>query len=130
MGRQVQVLKMRSNSPQPGLHTIRISNDGVLAFPRVLKPVEEAQGTISRELISTGIPGLDEMLGGGTLRGTPCSWQAPWARERPPRRCTSWLKVHDIASLACSSSRANEAVRSNGREYVSQTTAPLPRSLM
>ena len=69
MVRQVQVMKMRGNAPQPGLHTIRISNDGVSAFPRMLKPVEEAQTTITRELISTGIPGLDEMLGGGTLRG-------------------------------------------------------------
>lgn len=69
MVRQVQVLKMRGNAPQPGLHTIRISNDGVIAFPRMLKPVEEVQSTISRELISTGISGLDEMLGGGTLRG-------------------------------------------------------------
>src|SRR5204863_3732599 len=64
MVRQAQVLKMRGNAPQPGLHTIRISHDGVSAFPRMLKPVEEAQTTITRELISTGIPGLDEMLGG------------------------------------------------------------------
>jgi circadian clock protein KaiC len=70
MVRQVQVVKMRGNSPQPGLHTIRISSDGVQAFPRMLKPVEEAQGEVSRELISTGIAGLDEMLGGGTLRGS------------------------------------------------------------
>ncbi len=69
MVRQVQVVKMRGNSPQPGLHTIRLSSNGVLAFPRMLKPIEETQGTVSRELISMGIAGLDEMLGGGTLRG-------------------------------------------------------------
>jgi circadian clock protein KaiC len=69
MVRQVQVLKIRGNAPQPGLHTIRISKDGVAAFPRMIKPVEEVQTTITRELISTGIAGLDEMLGGGTLRG-------------------------------------------------------------
>jgi circadian clock protein KaiC len=69
MVRQVQVLKMRGNAPQPGLHTVRISNDGVAAFPRMLKPIEEIQTSITRELISTGISGLDEMLGGGTLRG-------------------------------------------------------------
>jgi circadian clock protein KaiC len=69
MVRQVQVLKIRGNAPQPGLHTIRISQQGVTAFPRMLKPIEEAQGTVSSELISTGIAGLDEMLGGGTLRG-------------------------------------------------------------
>jgi circadian clock protein KaiC len=69
MVRQVQALKVRGNSPQPGLHTIRISNEGVQAFPRMLKPVEEAQGEVPRELISTGVPGLDQMMGGGTLRG-------------------------------------------------------------
>jgi circadian clock protein KaiC len=69
MVRQIQVLKMRGNAPQPGLHTMRISDDGVKAFPRMLKPIEEAQGTVSREVISTGVAGLDEMLGGGTLRG-------------------------------------------------------------
>ena len=69
MVRQVHVLKMRGNAPQPGLHTIRISSQGVQAFPRMLKPLEEAQLTITPELISTGIPDLDEMLGGGTLRG-------------------------------------------------------------
>ena len=69
MVRQVQVLKMRGNAPQPGLHTIRISDRGVQAFPRMLKPIEEAQTSISRELLSTGVAGLDEMLGGGTLRG-------------------------------------------------------------
>ncbi len=69
MVRQVQVLKMRGNAPQPGLHTLRIADAGVQAFPRMLKPIEEAQGDVSAELISMGIPGLDEMLGGGTLRG-------------------------------------------------------------
>jgi circadian clock protein KaiC len=69
MVRQVQILKVRGNAPQPGLHTVRISQDGLKAFPRMLKPIEEAQGTVSSELISVGIPGLDEMLGGGTLRG-------------------------------------------------------------
>src|SRR5688572_18559317 len=69
MVRQVQVLKMRGNAPQPGLHTIRISEHGVQAFPRMLKPIEELPTSVSRELISIGVPGLDEMLGGGTLRG-------------------------------------------------------------
>jgi len=69
MVRQVRVLKMRGNAPQPGLHTIRISDQGVQAFPRMLKPIEEVQTAVTRELISTGVSGLDEMLGGGTLRG-------------------------------------------------------------
>src|SRR3954470_8404000 len=59
MVRQVQVLKMRGNAPQPGLHTVRISNHGVRAFPRMIKPIEEIQTAITRELISVGIPALD-----------------------------------------------------------------------
>src|SRR4051812_39822928 len=69
MVRQVQALKMRGNAPQPGLHTLPISDRGVQAFPRMLKPIEEIQADVTPELISTGIAGLDEMLGGGTLRG-------------------------------------------------------------
>jgi circadian clock protein KaiC len=69
MVRQVQAVKVRGNAPQPGLHTIRISKDGVQAFPRMLKPLDEPQGEVSNELISTGIPELDRMMGGGTLRG-------------------------------------------------------------
>jgi circadian clock protein KaiC len=69
MVRQVQALKVRGNAPQPGLHTIRISNDGIQAFPRMLKPLDEAQGEVSGELISTGVVELDQMMGGGTLRG-------------------------------------------------------------
>ena len=69
MVRQIRVLKMRGNAPQPGLHTIRISNQGVQAFPRMLKPIEEVQTAVTPQLISTGVPGLDDMLGGGTLRG-------------------------------------------------------------
>jgi circadian clock protein KaiC len=67
--RQLQILKMRGNAPQPGLHTIRISDRGVQAFPRMLKPIDEIETPVSRELISTGVAGLDELLGGGTLRG-------------------------------------------------------------
>jgi circadian clock protein KaiC len=77
MVRQAQVLKMRGNAPQPGLHTIRIAHDGVTVFPRMLKPIDEGQETITRELISTGIPGLDEMLGGGTLRGNAVLFAGP-----------------------------------------------------
>jgi circadian clock protein KaiC len=77
MVRQVKVLKMRGNSPQPGLHTLRISGDGVQAFPRMLKPIEESEGTVSRDLISTGIVGVDELLGGGTLRGNALLMAGP-----------------------------------------------------
>jgi circadian clock protein KaiC len=69
MVRKVRVPKMRGLSPQPGLHSVRINEDGVQIYPRMIKPVEDMQERLPSRMISTGIPGLDEMLGGGTLTG-------------------------------------------------------------
>jgi circadian clock protein KaiC len=69
MVRKIQVVKMRGLAPQPGLHSVRIDGDGVQVYPRMIQPVEEAQRDLPSRMISTGVPGLDEMLGGGTLTG-------------------------------------------------------------
>src|SRR5829696_2642026 len=69
MVRKVRVPKMRGLSPQPGMHSVRINEDGVQIFPRMIKPVEDSQERLSSRMISTGIPGLDEMMDGGTLTG-------------------------------------------------------------
>ena len=70
MVRKLRVHKLRGADPQPGLHTVRIGDAGIEVFPRMLKPVEQTQQFVSRTLISTGIAGLDEMLGGGTFEGS------------------------------------------------------------
>jgi circadian clock protein KaiC len=62
-------VKIRGHDPQPGLHTVRISDDGVHIFPRMLKPVDTELKTTSAGFISTGVAGVDDLLGGGTLRG-------------------------------------------------------------
>ena len=71
MVRKLQVLKMRGQGQIPGLHTMRITSDGVRIFPRLLKPDEPAtQVAVTRgSRLSTGVDGLDEMLGGGIPRG-------------------------------------------------------------
>jgi circadian clock protein KaiC len=69
MVRRIQIVKIRGSEPQPGLHTVRISERGVQVFPRMLKPVDTALKTTSAGYISTGVTGLDDLLGGGTLRG-------------------------------------------------------------
>ena len=69
MVRQIQVPKMRGQAPQPGRHTVRINHDGLQIYPRMIKPIEEAQKDLPSRTISTGVAGLDEMLGGGTLTG-------------------------------------------------------------
>lgn len=70
MVRKLRVCKMRGQDPQPGLQTIRITKHGLRVFPRLLHPIDTRPGLPSTRLISTGIPGLDEMLGGGTFEGS------------------------------------------------------------
>src|SRR5688500_3678032 len=66
--RKMQVMKSRGHFSIPGLHTFRITGDGVQVFPRVIISSEPSRVTAPdgqpRERLSTGISVLDEMLGG------------------------------------------------------------------
>jgi circadian clock protein KaiC len=68
--RKLLVQKMRGQAQIPGLQTMRITNDGLKVFPRLLKPVE-GSGVRSplADRLTTGIGTLDAMLGGGIPRG-------------------------------------------------------------
>ena len=68
--RKIQVIKMRGQAHTPGLHTFRINNDGLTIFPRAILPAEVIEQAAKHSLpadqrISMGVPGLDEMMGGG-----------------------------------------------------------------
>ena len=68
--RKVRVQKMRGQAQIPGLHTMRITNDGLRLFPRILKP--ELNSSYQRpfeQRLTTGVRALDEMTGGGIPRG-------------------------------------------------------------
>ena len=70
MVRKMQVVKMRGQAQAPGLHTFRISDEGIQVFPRAIiergTVVETAiKVATGEERLPMGIPGLDEMLGGG-----------------------------------------------------------------
>jgi circadian clock protein KaiC len=74
--RKLRVMKMRGQGDLPGLHTFRITRDGLKVFPRIPKPEEgpalrEASQalTSATERLSTGVSPLDGMLGGGVPRG-------------------------------------------------------------
>ncbi|MFZ2404833.1 MAG: ATPase domain-containing protein [Methylobacter sp.] len=74
MVRKMQVVKMRGQAQAPGLHTFRISDQGIQVFPRaIIERDTEIDSTIKiasgEERVSMGIPGLDEMLGGGLPTG-------------------------------------------------------------
>ena len=67
--RKMHVMKMRGQGQIPGLHTTRITDAGYTVFPRLLKPVEVVTDDPLQHRLSTGAPGLDELLGGGVPRG-------------------------------------------------------------
>ena len=76
--REVEVLKLRGADYVTGAHFYEIGSDGLTFFPRVrgLDALAlESAGTTSRpvstpERVSTGIAGLDTMLGGGLPRAS------------------------------------------------------------
>ena len=67
--RKMQVIKLRGQATVPGLHTMRISDDGVQAFSRTLGLTRVKAHTPRHRRLSIGIPELDRMLGGGILEG-------------------------------------------------------------
>jgi circadian clock protein KaiC len=76
MVRKIQIMKMRGSAPIPGLHTFRITDDGIQVFPRVIVgPETQSRKTVAgakhtpRERLSIGVKGLDDMLGGGIPAG-------------------------------------------------------------
>ena len=67
--RKLQVVKMRGQAQQPGLHTFRITDDGLQVFPRSFGLVEKDARPRPIRRISTGAAGLDEMMNGGIPAG-------------------------------------------------------------
>lgn len=66
--RRLQVIKTRGRAQMPGLHTIRITNAGLQIYPRIPEQTRK-RALPKRERLSTGVPGMDEMLGGGVIAG-------------------------------------------------------------
>jgi circadian clock protein KaiC len=67
--RKMQIVKMRGQATMPGLHTFRITDDGTQIFPRIPQRSGSTRRQIPRLRISTGVPELDEMMGGGIPAG-------------------------------------------------------------
>jgi len=66
--RRLQVVKARGVAPMPGLHTMRMTRAGVQVFPRTPERPNDVHPRGNQRL-STGIGGLDEMMGGGVPVG-------------------------------------------------------------
>jgi circadian clock protein KaiC len=67
--RHVEVVKIRGREAVPGLHTFRISSRGIQVFSRNPPlPLAKVRAPYGPRL-STGVPGLDSLLGGGIPEG-------------------------------------------------------------
>jgi circadian clock protein KaiC len=67
-GRTVEVTKFRGSDYHSGVHTLRIREGGMAVYPK-LEP-EDHRRTFEDVAVSSGVPELDDLLGGGVDRGT------------------------------------------------------------
>ena len=69
--RKMEITKMRGQPTLPGLHTFRISAAGLQVFapPRLSDAQASVMVPPAGARLSMGVPGLDEMMGGGLPRG-------------------------------------------------------------
>jgi len=69
--REVEILKLRGGAYVTGRHFFEIDSDGLAFFPRVRSPETAASESASIPArVSTGVVGLDEILGGGIPRAS------------------------------------------------------------
>jgi circadian clock protein KaiC len=67
--RKFQIMKLRGQASVPGLHTFRITGDGLQAFSRTRGLTRVRSKNVTQRRLSTGITELDKMLGGGIPEG-------------------------------------------------------------
>ena len=73
--RTLQVVKMRSTPFLDGGHSFRIRTGALEVHPRVV--ADGRDGCDSWDPVASGVPELDEMLGGGLREGTACLVAGP-----------------------------------------------------
>jgi circadian clock protein KaiC len=73
--RTLGVTKMRGADFDGGRHAMRLGGRGMEVFPNLIPESHEREFVL--EMIASGIPGLDEMLGGGIERGTISIFSGP-----------------------------------------------------
>jgi circadian clock protein KaiC len=66
--RQLRVVKMRGQKFQGGMHDFTIETGRIAVFPRLVASAHRT--TVAHEMVGSGVPRLDALLGGGLTRGT------------------------------------------------------------
>jgi circadian clock protein KaiC len=75
--RKLQVVKARGRAPMPGLHTFRITDNGLQVYPRIPEQTRKRVLQQKRERLSTGVVGMDQLLGGGIIAGAAVMLTGP-----------------------------------------------------
>jgi circadian clock protein KaiC len=70
MRRRLRVSKLRESKFRDGFHDFEIRTGGIALFPRLVAAEHERATHFVADTASTGLPELDQMLGGGIDRGT------------------------------------------------------------
>ena len=68
--RFLRVLKLRGSQYMEGLHAFEITPDGLKVYPRLVSPTISPSYESSKKRVSTGVPGLDQAVGGGLWEGS------------------------------------------------------------
>lgn len=63
--RRIRVRKMRGSDPLLGKHAFRIDDRGITVYPRLESVFSPGDVGLSSERLSTGMPELDTLMGGG-----------------------------------------------------------------
>lgn len=71
MVRKLEIMKLRGQATQPGLHSFRITDAGITVFASTRASILDVHEQDGNEIarIPMGVPHLDEMLGGGLPKG-------------------------------------------------------------
>lgn len=73
--RRLRVVKLRGHRYRGGYHDFVIRRGGLQVFPRLVAAGHHAP--YEREVVRSGLPGLDALLGGGPQRGTSLLLMGP-----------------------------------------------------
>ena len=68
--RFLRVLKLRGSPYREGQHAFRITSAGLELYPRLVAPRIPEDYEALTERLPTGVPGLDELMGGGLFAGS------------------------------------------------------------
>jgi circadian clock protein KaiC len=75
--RTIQALKVRGQEPLTGLHSLRLSWEGMRVYPRWPTPQRRVAVASPVERLAVGIPELDDMLAGGLPAGDSLLVEGP-----------------------------------------------------